>query len=185
MEDQEIIRLLFERDEHAIRETEKKYGAFLKTLARNITGSAEDAEECVNDTWMRMWKHIPPERPENLRAWLGRVIRNLALNRYEWEHAEKRMAAMSTLLSEWEDCIPASGSIEETIDGQELTNVLNRWLGTLSGEDRNIFLRRYWYGDSVKSLANQAGIRAGAMTQRLYRLRLALRDVLEKEGYTL
>ena len=180
MEDSEIIRLYFERDERAIGETQAKYGAFCQKLARNITGSAEDAKECVNDAWLRAWNHIPPERPENLRAWLGRVVRNLALNRYEREHAGKRMTAM---LDEWADCLPAGGGVEEALDGEELTRILNQWLAALPAEDRRIFVRRYWYGESVKDLAKRAGIRAGAMTQRLYRLRLALRDVLTKEGY--
>ena len=185
MEDSEILRLYFERDERAIGETQAKYGAFCLSLARNITGNAEDAKECVNDAWLRAWNHIPPERPENLRAWLGRVVRNLALNRYEREHAGKRMTALTELLDEWEDCLPAPGGVEEALDQEELTRVLNRWLETLPAGDRRIFVRRYWYGDSVKDLAKRAGIRAGAMTQRLYRLRLALRDVLTKEGYTL
>ena len=185
MEDNEIIRLFQERDERAIQEAENKYGLFLLHLAKNVTGNAEDARECLNDAWLRAWKHIPPDEPENLRAYLGRIIRNLALNRYEREHAEKRMTAMTELLSEWEDCLPARGSVEEVLDQKELTRVLDRWLETLPAEDRRIFVRRYWYGDSVKDLANRAGIRAGAMTQRFYRLRVALRDVLTKEGYTI
>ena len=184
MEDREIIRLFFERDERAISETEAKYGAFCRSLAKNITGNAEDAEECLNDAWLRAWNHIPPERPENLRAYLGRIIRNLALNRYEREHARKRADAMTLLLEEMEDCLPRENSVEVALDGQELTKLLNRWLETLPAGDRRIFVRRYWYGDSVKDLAKRTGIRTGAMSQRLYRLRQTLRDLLTKEGYT-
>ena len=185
MEDNEIIRLFQERDERAIQEAESKYGLFLLHLAKNVTGNAEDARECLNDAWLRAWKHIPPDEPENLRAYLGRIIRNLALNRYEREHAEKRSMAMTELLDEWEDCLPASSDVEQEIDARELTKLLNRWLGALSGEDRRIFIQRYWYGRSVKEMAAQSGIRPGAMTQRLYRLRLSLRDLLTKEGYTI
>ena len=185
MEDSEIIRLFWERDENAIREAEKKYGAFCLRLAHNITRDEEDARECVNDAWLRAWNHIPPERPENLRAYLGRIVRNLALNRYEREHAGKRSAALTELFDEWEDCLSASSDVEKEIDAKELTRLLDRWLETLSAEDRRIFVRRYWYGDSVKELARRSGIRAGAMTQRLYRLRLDLRALLTKEGYTI
>ena len=185
MEDNEIIRLFQERDERAIQEAENKYGLFLLRLAKNVTGNAEDARECLNDAWLRAWKHIPPDEPANLRAYLGRIIRNLALNRYEREHAEKRSMAMTELLDEWEDCLPASSDVEKEIDAKELTKLLNRWLGTLSQEDRRIFVCRYWYGESVKEMARRYGIRPGAMTQRLYRLRLSLRALLTKEGYTI
>ena len=185
MEDREIIRLFQERDESAIREAEKKYGAFLLRIAKNVTDNEEDARECVNDAWLRAWDHIPPDEPENLHAYLGRIVRNLALNRYEREHADKRSIALTGLLGEWEDCLPASSGVEQEIDAKELTSLLNRWLGTLDAEDRRIFVRRYWYGDSVKEMAARAGIRTGAMTQRLYRLRLELRALLRKEGYTI
>ena len=185
MEDSEIIRLFQERDERAISEAQSKYGAFCLRLAGSITRDEEDARECVNDAWLRVWNHIPPDEPENFRAYLGRIVRNLALNRYEHEHAEKRSAAMTEILDEWEDCLPASSDVEKEIDAKELTALLDRWLSALPAEDRRMFVRRYWYGDSVKELAKRAGVRAGAMTQRLYRLRLELRSLLTKEGYTI
>lgn len=185
MEDSAIIRLFEARDERGISEVQDKYGLFCLRLARNITGNEEDARECVNDAWLRAWNHIPPEKPENLRAWLGRIVRNLALNRLEKERAEKRSSVMTECLDEWEDCLSASSGVEEEIDGKELTRLLNNWLETLPAEDRRVFVRRYWYGDSVKEMASRSGIRAGAMRQRLYRLRLELRALLTKEGYTL
>ena len=112
-------------------------------------------------------------------------MRNLALNRLEKERAEKRSSVMTECLDEWEDCLSASSGVEEEIDGKELTRLLNNWLETLPAEDRRVFVRRYWYGDSVKEMASRSGIRAGAMRQRLYRLRLELRALLTKEGYTL
>lgn len=183
MEDSQIIELYWERREAAIAETEKKYGAFCHRVAQNILTIHEDAEECVNDVWQQAWSSIPPQRPRAFRAWLGRVVRNLAINRWNRDHAKKRYAGMEQLLSELEDCVPSPRTPENELEGQELTAYLNRWLASLDQDDRTLFVRRYWNGETVKDLAGERGADPGAVAKRLYRLRQSLRKSLEKEGY--
>ena len=185
MEDSRIIALYWQRDETAIDETQKKYGAFCQRLARNILSVPEDAEECVNDTWLRAWNAIPPERPLKLRAWLGRVTRNLALNLWNKNHAKKRYGGMETLLGELDDCIPSPQNIEETVQAKELTACLNAWLYSQTSDDRILFVRRYWYGIPLKELAAGQHMAPARLAERMYRLRLSLKATLEKEGIVL
>lgn len=153
MEDSRIIALYWQRDESSIDETQKKYGAFCHRLARNILSVPEDAEECVNDTWLRAWNAIPPERPLKLRAWLGRVTRNLALNLWNKNHARKRYCGMEELLDELSDCIPSPQTVEGEVEAKELAARLNAWLYSQRRDDRILFVRRYWYGIPLKELA--------------------------------
>lgn len=183
MEDSRIIDLYFRRDETAISKTAAKYGSYCHKLARNILTLEEDAEECVNDTWLRAWNTIPPEYPDKLGAWLGRVTRNLALNLWNRNHRQKRYAGMTQLLTELEECIPSPKTVEQKIEEKELTELINIWLGTLSREDRVLFLRRYWNGEAVKKLAAETGTTPGRLAKRLYRLRQNLKSRLEQEGY--
>lgn len=185
MQDQDIIELYWQRSETAIAETNRKYGPFCKKLARDILTLREDAEECVSDTWMRAWNAIPPQRPQYFRAWLGRITRNLALTRWQHQHAQKRYAGMDALLSELEDCIPCPDTVESRWEDEEIRRVLQNWLGSLEEGDRNLFLRRYWYGVSIKELARRRGEPAQRTAQRMYRLRLALKEALTKEGVSL
>lgn len=185
MEDSQIIELYWERSEEAIAETAKKYGAFCHRLAKNILTLHEDAEECVNDAWHKAWSAIPPQRPVVLRAWLGRVVRNLAINRWNHDHAGKRYAGVEQLLSELEDCIPSPRTLEHELEEQELTDYLNVWLASLDREDRRLFVRRYWNGEAVKDLAGERGVAPTVMAKRIYRLRQSLRASLEKEGYSI
>jgi RNA polymerase sigma factor (sigma-70 family) len=182
MEDEQIIGLYWQRDERAIEETSRKYGAFCMSLARSILSVREDAEECVADTWTRAWNAIPPEKPASFRAWLGRVVRNLSISRWRLERAQKRSPGAESLLSELEDCVPASGSVERTAEARELSELISRWLDGLSRDDRTLFLRRYWYGQTLGELAAECGVRPERLAQRMFRLRGKLRAALEKEG---
>ena len=185
MEDSEIIGLYFNRDEKAITETAAKYGAFCLTIALNILRSREDAQECVNDAYLQAWNAIPPQKPDHLGAWLGRVVRNNACNLWTKNHRQKRCAGMEELLNELEDCIPSPVTVEREIEEQELTEVINAWLASLRKKDRILFVRRYWNGEAVNALAKEVGISAAAAAKRLYRLRRELKATLEKEGYSL
>ena len=185
MEDSQIVELYWRRDEAAIGETERKYGALCRGVARNILGVDEDAEECVNDALHQAWNAIPPQRPDRLGAWLGKVTRNLALNLWSKNRAQKRYAGMTALLSELEDCVPATGGVERELEEQELSAAIDGWLRSLPQADRVLFLRRYWYGVELQALAAERGVSPNRLAQKMFRLRQSLKNALEKEGFTL
>lgn len=182
MEDTAIIRLYFKRDEKAISETATKYGAYLKGIAMNLLYNREDAEECVNDTYHAAWNQIPPTYPQCFSAFLGRIVRNLSISRLRMYHAKKRYTGLEVLLSELEDCIPSGDTVEQVIEGQELSAYINEWLQTLPQEERVCFIRRYWHGDEVKELAKKCGLSAAQMAQQMLRLRRSLKKYLEERG---
>lgn len=182
MEDEAIITLYFARNQEAIAETEKKYGAFCMTIAHNILTLRQDAEECLNDVLHTVWNHVPPLRPENLKAFLGRLTRNAAIDRYRRERAQKRFSGMELLLSELGDCIPAPDTAEQTLDRKELGELISDWLDALPDEDCALFVRRYWHGEAVQALARRCGVSPNAMSHRLAELRKKLRKKLESEG---
>ncbi len=184
MDDQKIIELFYHRNESAIAEIESKYGRLLHRIARNILSNKHDSEEIVNDTYSKAWSSIPPAKPRSLTAYLGRITRNLSINRWNQQRAKKRYNGIDLLLAELGDCIPGMDSVEAEIETIELTRLINRWLGTLTLLERTLFVRRYWFGDSVASLAEEAGVSANNMAGRLYRLRQRLRKILEEEGIT-
>lgn len=184
MEDQIIVALYWSRDQRALGESQKKYGSLCFRLSENILASREDAEECVSDTWLRAWDTMPPQRPESLRAYLARICRNLSLDRWRARRARKRGAGLEVLLEELEDCA-AAPSAEEVSESREIVRCIDRWLAGLPEDDRTAFLRRYWFGLSVKELARQEACAPQQMTQRLYRLRQGLRRTLEEEGIVL
>lgn len=185
MEDSQIISLFFKRDEAAISETKKKYGAFCHKIAFNILSSNADAEECVNDTYFQAWNTIPPQSPNKLGAWLGRVVRNIALNLWNKNHRKKRYTGMEKLLDELEECIPSPITVEHKIEEKELIQFLNTWLASLSDDDRILFVRRYWNGEALNSLAAEYSIPPRNMAKRMYKLRQNLKLKLEKESYSL
>ena len=185
MKDSQIISLFFQRDETAISETEKKYGTFCHNIALNILSINADAEECVNDAYLQAWNTIPPQRPDRFGAWLGRVVRNIAINLWKKNHTQKRYAGMEKLLDELEDCIPSPVTVEHKIEERELTRFLNTWLASLSDDDRILFVRRYWNGEALNELATEYSVPPGNMAKRMYRLRQSLKQILEKEGYSL
>ena len=185
MEDAQIIDLYWRRDEEAIAQTQRYNGAFCYSIAKNILSIHEDAEECVNDTYHRAWDAIPPQRPVKLRAWLGRVVRNIALNHWNKCHAQKRYAGMTELLSELEDCIPSPQTVERQIEEEELAGQISAWLLSLDREDRVLFVRRYWNGTPLQELAKEWNISPNKLAQRMFRLRGRLKTALEKEGVAL
>ena len=182
MEDHEIITLYWNRDEAAIRETDYKYGRFCHSLALNILSVPEDAEECVSDTYHRVWNTIPPEKPTAFRAWLGRIVRNLSINRWHHNRAQKRNIGIEILLSELSDCIPDSGTTEEILETQTLSQYINDWLDTLSDTERLLFVRRYWNGEELKQLATVSGTTPNKLAGRMFRLRKSLGTYLTEKG---
>lgn len=183
MDDSQIIDLYFRREEAAISQTAAKYGVFCHNLARNILSIDADAEECVNDTYLHAWNSIPPTRPDKLGAWLGRVVRNLAINLWNKNHCKKRYSGMELLLNELEECIPSPGTVEHEIEAKELTGIINVWLASLTKNDRVLFMRRYWNGEAVNALAEECGMTQGRLAKRMYQLRQKLKATLEREGY--
>ncbi len=184
MEDHAIIELYHQREERAIAESNKKYGALCGSIALRLLGLKEDAEECVSDTWHAAWNRMPPERPQALGAFFGRITRNLSISRWRRSHVKKR-CGMEVLLSELEDCVPAPGTVEDALDRQQLARAISAWLDSLGPSDRRLFIRRYWYGDQVKGLAAEERVGANTLSQRLLRLRKDLRIFLESEGVEL
>ena len=183
MEDTQIIELYFKRDEAALRETNAKYGAYCFRIAKNILESREDSEECVNDTWSQVWKRIPPTVPDSLKAFLGKIIRDISLSRYRANHAKKRYSAMDVMLEELDSCLPSDFDMEEIFEKKQLADLINAFLGTIPKEDRILFVRRYYYGDSVKNLAHDYECSENYISQRMLKLRRKLRTCLqEKEG---
>ena len=182
MEDTAIIDLYWARSQQAISASEEKYGAYCHTIARRILDQEEDAEECVNDTYLAAWNTIPPERPRTLGAYLGRIIRNLSISRYRANHAQKRYAGLEAMLSELEECVPGRADVEAELERRELGALLSSWLDALPREERDLFLRRYWYGEAVQDLAREAGLTPNQASQRLFRLRGLLRTMLESKG---
>lgn len=183
MDDGRIIELYWARDEEAIARSERKYGAYCRSVARRILESAEDAEECVGDTWLRAWNAIPPRRPAALRAFLAAITRNLCLDRLRDASREKRGGGQAALaLDELLDCVPSSSTPESALDARELTRALESWLRGLETPKRAAFLRRYWYCDSVSEVAERMGWTEGKTASLLRRTRLELKRYLEQEG---
>ena len=183
MEDPEIIQLYWERSEQAIRESEGKYGPLCHAIAWNILAQEQDAEECVNDTWLHAWNAMPPQRPAVLSAFFGRLTRNLSLDRLRYNRAAKRGGSqVEAALEELEDCLPAPGRPEEHLDAAETAAAISRFLREQSALDRNLFLRRYWYLDSISTLAKRFHLSESQTKSRLHRIRLRLREALVREG---
>ena len=186
LEDSEIIRLYWQRDELAIRASEAKYGSYCLAIARNILASAEDAEETVSDTWLRAWNAMPPQRPARLSAFLGRITRNLAFDRYRRQSADKRGGGeLAQVLEELAECVSGGTGTEEASENRELGEALNGFLSALPKEKRRLFLGRYWYARSVADLAKSSGMTEGAVSVALHRLRGKLRSYLKERGFEL
>jgi RNA polymerase sigma factor, sigma-70 family len=182
MEDRAIIALYWKRAETAILETKKQYGRLLLSISRGILRNEEDAEECENDTYLRAWDTIPPKRPEKLSAFLAKITRNLSLDRYDEKHAEKRGGGeVPLLLDELAEVIADEAAFPA--DTEDLSEVLNAFLGRLKPDARTIFLRRYWFGDSVQEISARSGFGESKIKMSLLRTRQNLKEVLEKEGY--
>lgn len=180
MDDHVIIDLYWKRDEDAILHTQRKYGASCQTIATNILGNLQDAEECVNDAYLKVWNSIPPERPKSLFAFLSKIVRNISLDRHRFNSAEKRNHRADVMLSELEECLADDSLAQVSEEG--VVEALNRFLKTLDRETRLLFVRRYWYMDSNQKLAKTFSVSENVVRQRLYRTREKLKEFLEKEG---
>lgn len=180
MEDEEIIDLYWKRQEKAIYETDKKYGKYCNTISFNILQNEEESKECVNDTYLKTWNSIPPQRPNILKLYIGKITRNLAINQYRKKKAQKRDYTLEIALEELNECI-SSNIVEKEIDNNELVNVLNNFLSTLSQDKRKIFLERYWYLYSIKEISLKNKISESNTKTILSRIRKQLKTYL-KEG---
>lgn len=186
MNDNEIIELYWARNENAITASEEKYGRYCHSISYNILHNNEDAEECVNDTWVGAWKSIPPQRPNRLSSYLGKITRNLSINRFKQYTAEKRgLGQTEIVLSELEDCIPAETDVEQLVEEMVLVEALNRFLRGQPEQKRNIFIRRYWYLYPIREIAEVYSASESKITSLLFRMRNELKEYLEKEGITL
>ena len=181
MNDQSIIDLYFARDERAILETERAHGGACMSVSMSILNNRQDAEECVNDTWLRAWNAIPPPRPNSLRAFLCRIIRNLSIDRYREKRVERPTVELEAALSELEDCMPSYAERERAA---ALSDLLDQFLRTEAETDRKLFLGRYWHGAAVHVLAKGSGLSPNAVTKRLKKTRERLRDYLTERGYS-
>lgn len=183
LEDSEIIERFNSRSEQAISETREKYGSACLMISRNILGNNLDAEECLSDALLALWNSIPPEKPNPLRAYLFRIVRNISIAKYHSNTAGKRNSFYDVALDELEECLAGAGTVEQEITARELSTLIDRFLGTLDEDSRMLFVRRYWYSDSVKELSERFGITENNLSVRLSRLRTKLRKYLQKEGY--
>ena len=183
MEDERILALLWRRDERAVAALEDKYGAYCRSIALRILGSVEDAEETVNDVWLRVWNAIPPERPRVLSVWLGRVTRNLAVSRAREKQAQKRGGQLDAALEELSECVPAPFSTEGEAEARALERSVAAFLRTLEPERRDVFLARYWYLASVEEICRKTGFSQSKVKSMLQRIRGRLRTYLQEEGH--
>lgn len=182
MEDYEIISLYFKRDEKAIEETNIKYGKLCYYIMRNILTKHEDVEECINDTYLTIWNKIPPENPSFFSAYLTKVARNLALKKFEYNSAQRRNSDCISSLDELIDCVEASINIEDEVIKKEVGQVINRFLLMQRKKDRIIFIRRYWYFDSLNTIAEDFKLNEKTVSSILSRVRKRLKEYVKKEG---
>ena len=186
MEDTAIVQLYWDRDERAISATSEKYGGYCAAIAANILGDRADAEECVNDTYLRAWNAMPPHKPRILSTFLGKIVRNLSLNRWRQNTAEKRGGGMlPAVLDELAEVVSGVEDVEQKVEETALISAINDFLSQLSPEKRSMFICRYWRTDSVADIAARCGMTPGAVTMTLSRLRKALRKELLKRGFSI
>lgn len=183
MEDGQIVALYWSRSQQAVAETAEKYGSYCRSIALQILGNAEDAEESVSDVYLEAWNSIPPHRPDNLRGFLGKITRRRAIDKWRRQRAEKRGGGRVALaLEELEECIPTAGSPEETLEARELGRLLDEFLRKLPDPERRLFICRYWYLDSISQLARRFGFSQSRVKSMLLRTRKKLLKFLREEG---
>jgi len=186
MDDAKIVQLYWDRNEQAIPATAGKYGNYCASIAKNILGNHEDAEECVNDTYLNTWNAIPPHKPKMLATFLGKITRNLAFNRYKHNTADKRGGGeLPAVLDELAGCVSGNDNMERMYESKELVADINDFLGALPLEKRNIFVCRYWYTESIADIAARFAMTCGAVSMTLNRLRTKLHNYLVERGYEL
>lgn len=179
MQDKEIVEMYWARDQHAITASETRYGGYCMSISMNILHSRPDAEECVNDTWLGAWQAMPPKRPNCLRTFLGKLTRNLSVDRLRFLHSSKRNVDLTVAMEELEESIPLPDDTPDEV----LCGLLDSFLEGLDVIDRKLFVGRYWYGTPVAELAERYGMRANTVSQRLRRIRAQLKDALSERGY--
>lgn len=182
MKDEQIIHLFFQRSQEALSELQARYGAHCAAVARRVLGDQRDVEECVNDTWIRVWNAIPPDHPQFLGAYVARVVRNLALDRYHYNTAARRSSALTQAFEELEPCLLAKDDVVSQMEEKEFREFMDKFLGELSKENRSCFVRRYWYGESVREIGQAMRLSEGAVKSSLFRTRNRLLAAMEKEG---
>lgn len=186
LEDSEIVEMFFQRNEKAIQASQGKYSKYCLTIAANILKNREDAEEIVNEVYLKAWNTIPPNRPQSLATYLGRLTKNSAINLMKMRLAEKRGGGeVSLVFEELEECVPGGSSVEQTFSDGELEREINRFLSKLRSTHRKIFMLRYWYCYSTSDIAARLGITANTVSVTLNRTRKKLKDYLQKRGYEL
>ena len=186
MKDKAIIELYWQRDEEAIEQTKAQYGSYCYSIAENILHSHEDSEECVSDTYLRAWNAMPPQWPEKLKLFLGRITRNLAIDRYKHNRAAKRNSGETELiLDELSECISSGENVESTMETKEIAAIISAFLRTLPQRDRTVFVRRYFFAESAEVIGKRFTLSPGNVGVILSRVRTKLRKHLEKEGYVL
>ena len=184
MDDSKIVQLYWDRNEQALTATSDKYGNYCITIAKNILGNKEDAEECVNDTYMRAWNSLPPHRPNILSTYLGKITRNLSFNLYKRNTADKRGGGeVPVVLDEIVDLVSDTDDVEKEIDRRELVKAIDDFLGKLPADKRSIFICRYWYFDSISNIASRFGMTNNYVSVLLNRLRLKLHNYLLERGF--
>lgn len=184
MEDRRIIDLYFARSEQAITETSNKYGNYCYTIAQNILRSPPDAEECVNDTWLRAWNSMPPQKPSRLRLFLGKITRNLSVDRFRRYSSEKRGGGETALaLEELSQCADSGANPADAAEMQELEAAVGKFLTSLPDRERGIFLRRYFYVEKTAVIAKRFGLKETNVRLILSRTRQKLKEFLQKEGF--
>ncbi len=184
MEDKSIIDLFWQRSEKAIEETEKKYGSYCYAISYRVLKNEADVQECVNDTYLRAWYAMPPKKPNNLRTFLGRIIRNLSLDKCQYYFAKKRKGDLIEIpLQELEECIAAGNSIEQELEIVELGREINKFLETLEKQQQIIFVQRYWYFFSNKEIAMKLKMSEKKVSYSLFQMRKKLKAYLEERGY--
>ena len=182
IDDGKIIELFFARSEQAIHELDAKYGKTCYRLSYNIVNSRQDAEECVNDAYLGAWNAIPPARPNPLLSYVLRIVRNISLNLYWKNETAKRKGCYTAAFDELEACIAEQKTVEDEVGAKELAGYIEHFLDTLPLESRVVFLRRYWFSDSYKDIAEYMGLSEKNVSVRLTRIRKKLRQYLLKKG---
>lgn len=186
MNDNGLVELYFARSEDAIELTLGRYGAYMRTIAFNITGNAEDADECVNDTVLRLWNTIPPQKPQSLKGYLGAIVRNASLDRYRSSHTEKRSApAVTLVLDELAECIPGGEKVDDAVESMEISRAISAFLHSVSAKKRYVFVKRYYYSEPVCKIAESLKTSESNVKTMLFRMRRDLKSALEKEGITI
>ncbi len=184
MDDNQIIELFWQRDESAITETDNKYGKYCFAVAYNILNDDLDSEECVNDTYLRVWNSIPPKRPDVFKLFLAKITRNLSFNRYNAKNAEKRGGTETDLiLNELSSCIPSKENVEREAEANELGRIIREFARALPERECNIFVRRYFFSESVRDIAKRYGLSESNVSVILNRIRAKLKKQLAKEGF--